>query len=62
MFVSFCENSKAYRIYMLGQRNIDFSRDVTFDEVVTLGKIRDTPPPTYNVEIQEDALDSQEDP
>ena len=32
MFVSYSETSKAYRIYVPGQRQIEVSRDVTFDE------------------------------
>ena len=31
-FVGYSETSKAYRIYILGQRQIKISRDVTFDE------------------------------
>lgn len=60
IFVGYCENSKANRIYVLGQRYIEFRRDVTFYEVVFLGKSRDTPPPA-NVETRDDALDGQED-
>ena len=60
MFVGYCDNSKAYRIYVPSQRTIEFSRDVTFDENAALGKARDTPPPA-NVESQDDALDAQED-
>ena len=32
MFVGYCEQSKAYRIYIPGYRQIELSRDVTFDE------------------------------
>lgn len=46
MFVGYCENSKAYKIYGPGQRNIEFSWDVTFDEDATLVKTRDSPIPT----------------
>jgi hypothetical protein len=31
-FVGYSETSKAYKIYILGQRQIEISRDVTFDE------------------------------
>jgi hypothetical protein len=31
-FVGYSETSKAYIIYILGQRQIEISRDVTFDE------------------------------
>jgi len=34
MFVGYCENSKAFRIYIPGQRKVEISRDVTFDEDV----------------------------
>ena len=32
IFVGYSESSKAYRIYFLGFKKIDISRDVTFDE------------------------------
>ena len=32
IFVGYSENLKAYRIYFLGYKKIDISRDVTFDE------------------------------
>ena len=38
-FVGYSETSKAYRIYVLGQREVEISRDVTFDEDSTLGKV-----------------------
>jgi hypothetical protein len=31
-FVGYSENSKAYKIYVPGQRQIDVSKDVTFPE------------------------------
>jgi hypothetical protein len=39
-FVGYNETSKAYRIYILRQRHIEISRDVTFDEEVAFGKSR----------------------
>jgi hypothetical protein len=33
-FVGYNESSKAYRIYILGQRQIEVSRDVTFEEEI----------------------------
>ena len=30
--MGYCESSKSYRIYFLGFKNIDISRDITFDE------------------------------
>jgi len=59
-FVRYCENSKAYRIYVLGQRNIELTRDVTFDEDVALAEARDTPHPA-NIERKDDAMDVQEE-
>ena len=32
IFVGYSESSKAYRIYFPGSKNIDISRDATFDE------------------------------
>ena len=32
VFVGYNESSKAYKIYVLGQRHIDVSKDVTFHE------------------------------
>jgi len=40
IFVGYCEVSKAFRIYILGHRHIEISRDVTFDEEATLKKSR----------------------
>lgn len=45
MFVGYSEDSKAFRIYIFGHRNIEISNNVTFDEDVSLGKARDLPPP-----------------
>jgi hypothetical protein len=39
--VGYSENSKAYRIYVLGQRQIEVSRDVTFHEEATFKKSRE---------------------
>lgn len=36
MIVGYCENSKAYKIYVPRQRNIEFSKDITFDEDAAL--------------------------
>lgn len=56
MFVGYYENYKSYIIYVSGQTNVDFIRDVTFDEDVFLEKERDTPLPT-NVEKKDDVMD-----
>ena len=40
MFVGYNETSKAYRIYVPGQREVEICHDVTFDEDVALRKVR----------------------
>lgn len=42
--MGYCENSKAYRIYIPGERKVEISRDITFNEDATLAKVRDLPP------------------
>jgi len=44
-FDGYCEDSKAFRIYIYGQKKVEISRDVTFNEDVALGKARDLPLP-----------------
>jgi hypothetical protein len=41
VFVGYNENSKAYRIFVPGQRQIEVSRDVTFHEEATFNKSRE---------------------
>ena len=41
--MGYSETSKAYRIYFLGYKKIDISRDVTFDEVIAYSKSRKRP-------------------
>ena len=41
VFVGYNESSKAYRIYVLGQRQIEVSRDVTFHEEAAFKKSRE---------------------
>ena len=41
--MGYSEISKAYRIYFPGFKNIDISRDVTFDEDSTYNKSRKRP-------------------
>ena len=38
IFVGYSKSSKAYRIYFPGYKNIDISRDVTFDEDMAYNK------------------------
>jgi hypothetical protein len=40
IFVGYSETSKAYRVYIPGHRQIETSRDVTFDEDATFSKSR----------------------
>ena len=40
IFVGYSESSKSYRIYFPGFKNIDISRDVTFDEDLAYIKSR----------------------
>jgi hypothetical protein len=41
VFVGYSENSKAYMIYVPGQRKIEVRRDVTFHEEATFKKSRE---------------------
>jgi hypothetical protein len=41
VFVGYNENSKSYKIYVLGQRQIEVSRDVTFHEEVAFKKSKE---------------------
>ena len=43
IFVGYFESSKAYKIYFLGYKKIEISRDVTFDEDTTYNKSRKRP-------------------
>ena len=49
-FVGYSETSKAYKIYVFGQREVEISHDVTFDEDAALGKIRNLPIPRKDKE------------
>ena len=39
MFVGYNETSKAYRVYVPGQREVEICHDVTFDEDASLRKV-----------------------
>ena len=39
-FMCYSETSKAYRIYVSGQREVEICHDVTFNEDVALTKVR----------------------
>ena len=43
ILVGYSESSKAYRIYFPGFKNIDISRDVTFDDDSAYNKSRNRP-------------------
>ena len=47
VFVGYSETSKAYKIYFPGQRQIEFSRDVAFNEEVSFWKAKEIPAETY---------------
>ena len=58
IFVGYYEGSKAYRIYFLGFKKIDISRDVTFDKDLAYNKSRKRPiedPEEEEAPIIEDA-------
>ena len=40
IFVGYIETSKAFKIYILGYKQIETSKDVTFDEDATFNKVR----------------------
>ena len=43
IFVGYGENTKGYRIYVAGQREVIISHDVTFDEDMALSKVINLP-------------------
>ena len=49
-FVGYSETSKAYRIYVSGQREVEISHDVTFNEDAALEKISNLPLPRKDKE------------
>lgn len=57
IFVEYNENSKAYRIYVPGQRDVEVRRDVTFDEDIALKKVEDLP---ISRKDDDDAAEKQE--
>lgn len=59
MFVGYSEDSKEFRIYISGQRKVQISRDVTFDEDVSLRKERNLPlpPPPEDKNVDIDILE-----
>ena len=68
IFVGYSDSSKAYRIYVLGQRYIEVSRDVIFHEEVVfrqtqkLSKKDEEPPseiPDSDVQREEEEFENQ---
>ena len=55
MFVGYSETSKAYRIYVAGQREVEICHDVTFDEDATLKKVRNLSSSKEHKEEEEEA-------
>ena len=43
IFVGYNENTKGYRIYVVGQWEVENSHDVTFDEDMALSKVDNLP-------------------
>ena len=54
--VGYSETSKAYQIYIPGQRYIEVSRDVTFHEEVAFRLSREVP---LDVELVEQDVDTE---
>ena len=58
-FVGYSETSKAYRIYVPHQGEVEICHDVTFDEDAALRKVRDLP---ISKEDKEEEARRQEEP
>jgi len=61
IFVGYSETLKEYRVYVLGHRQIDISRDVTFDEEAAFRRSHKSPA-DEDVEEQEDLIPEEHDP
>lgn len=59
IFMGYSETSKAYRIYIPGQRNIEVSKDVTFHEEAAFKRSKDI---QINVEMEEGEIPSDRTP
>ena len=53
MFVGYSETSKAYKIYVSGQREVEICHNVTFDEDVALKKVINLPSSKEDKEDEE---------
>ena len=61
IFVGYSENSKGYRIYVVGQREVEISHDVTFDEDMALSKVDNLPILRKDKEVDTRKSDEKED-
>ena len=59
--MGYSENSKGYRIYVAGQREVEISHDVTFDEDIALSKINNLPIPRKDKEVDTRKQGAKED-
>ena len=59
IFVGYSETSKAYRIYIPGQRYIEVSRDVTFHEEIAFRRSKEVPLDVELVEQEAPATDGE---
>jgi len=62
MFMGYSETSKAYRIYVSGQREVEISHDVTLDEDFALRKVEDLPIPRKINDDDDDDAGKQDEP
>ena len=58
VFVGYGESANAYRIYIPGQRKIELSRDVTFEEDIAYQRSRHTESDSDEQEAPQDVLAS----
>eukprot|EP00253_Pinus_taeda_P028274 PITA_28274 len=61
IFVGYSENTKGYRIYVAGQREVEISHDVTFDEDMPLIKVDNLPTLRSSQEADTRELKEKED-
>ena len=58
VFVGYSESAKAYRIYIPGQRKIELSRDVTFEEDISYRRSRHAESDSDEQEASQEVLAS----
>lgn len=59
IFIGYSENSKAYRIYVPSQGDVEVIHDVTFDEDIALGEAKDLP---ISRKDNDDVVEKQDEP